>query len=253
MAAPPDIFVLGVEDVAGLQRPDRLLSPLNGFIEEVSSALQGLTFAENFLCTIRTVRLAMPSEAPWVAIGPSDFANSWTNFGSGFRPAAYQIGPAGRVRLRGFVSSGVIGSTMFTLPVGYRPSAVEPFGCPSNAGAPATVVPGFLEVRTNGTVVPTIGNNTWFSLGGVEFDAVGPAAPPTAFTWTDTPFVAHGLPSVAGVLPIGCKMKDATPGQSNGAFTIDWEDVGDGRIKIKSAWGLQWGQVYFVNLLIFAG
>lgn len=48
--------------------------------------------------------------------------NSWVNYGNPFSPAGYFKDSLGMVHVRGMVKNGAAGSTIFTLPVGYRPS-----------------------------------------------------------------------------------------------------------------------------------
>ncbi len=96
--------------------------------------------------------------------GEPAFANSWVNFGGSQITAAFIRLPDGMVLLRGQVKSGTIGAAVFTLPAGYRPSAiVGPFAVHSNAAF------GECEVLSTGEVVALTGNNTSFNLDGVCF------------------------------------------------------------------------------------
>jgi hypothetical protein len=58
---------------------------------------------------------AIPS---WTAV---TFQNSWGNLGSGNATAAYFKDAIGIVHLKGIVTGGAAGTTMFALPAGYRP------------------------------------------------------------------------------------------------------------------------------------
>lgn len=81
------------------------------------------------------------------APGEPAFQNSWTNFGGANPAAAFRKYPDGTVRIRGMVKTGASGTTVFTLPVGYRPltdHAVVTL---------AATASGYLTVFTNGTVV----------------------------------------------------------------------------------------------------
>lgn len=69
----------------------------------------------------------------------------------------------GKVILRGMVKSGTIGSTMFLLPAGYRPTKNINVAISSNNSY------GNIVVETTGNVICNIGNNAWVSLDGVEF------------------------------------------------------------------------------------
>lgn len=115
--------------------------------------------------TIRD-KLALTKEPRFRQIGgtgQAPFTNSWTNFGSGWQTAAFWRMPDGWVHLRGLIKSGTIGSSAFTLPPGYRPVLSEPFVCISNGAV------GRVDVLTDGTVVPSVGNNTYVTLSGISF------------------------------------------------------------------------------------
>lgn len=110
---------------------------------------------------------------PWTAINAAGgaspaFATGWGNLGAGYQSARFFKDPDGFVKVEGLANrtSGT-GTTLFTLPAGYRPTAVRAFGCIAN-GVIAQV-----EVRTNGAVVQSTGvgaNPTNVSLEGIRFD-----------------------------------------------------------------------------------
>lgn len=91
------------------------------------------------------------------ASGEPAFTNSWANV-SGEPAVAFRIREAGIVDIHGVVDSGSDSSSIFTLPVGYRPSAntwVVSFGYSSLS--PVTAAPAVVGVLTDGTVVPQAG------------------------------------------------------------------------------------------------
>lgn len=91
--------------------------------------------------------------------------NSWVNFGSGHQTAAYYKDDAGRVHLRGLVKNGN-NAAIFTLPAGYRPSAIELFVCYAGGGT------GRIDVGVDGTVTYITGSsNAFVSLAGMSFRA----------------------------------------------------------------------------------
>lgn len=55
MARPPTPRTLDPEDVAGLKEPDKLLYPLNGFMDEVTKALSGGLTSVNLSAYVRTI------------------------------------------------------------------------------------------------------------------------------------------------------------------------------------------------------
>jgi hypothetical protein len=103
------------------------------------------------------------TQSAWVAMTGS-YTNSWVDFGGGYMAGAYMKDLMGFVHLRGLIKSGTMSTSAFTLPAGFRPSAVVLMACAS-AGAY-----GQLEVGTGGTITPTVGLNNYVSLNGVTFD-----------------------------------------------------------------------------------
>ena len=91
----------------------------------------------------------------WIA---PTLVNSWAG-----STARYYRNNFGEIRLSGSITTGTIGTTAFTLPTGYRPSQIVRCPVESNGAF------GYVVINTDGTVVPTIGSNTRFSLDGVYF------------------------------------------------------------------------------------
>lgn len=92
-------------------------------------------------------------------------SSGWQNFGGGHHWAAYKkVGT--RVFLRGLIRFGPDNSTIFTLPLGYRPTAIELF---YGAGSGGVVR---VDVNPDGTVVAYNGGGTFLSLAGLSFDTV---------------------------------------------------------------------------------
>lgn len=91
--------------------------------------------------------------------------NSWVNYGSGFADAAYWKDKFSVVHLRGTIRSGLTteGTTLFTLPSGYRPAATVRFPVSDNK----TI--GAVEVDSSGNVKIIAGSNTRLSLNGIYF------------------------------------------------------------------------------------
>lgn len=92
------------------------------------------------------------------------FTNGWANFPT--RNVGYRKNSEGFVELRGALASGTLGSSAFTLPVGYRPSEQLVFPCATFGAI------GRVDVLANGTVVPTSpSNNVLVDLGPARFYA----------------------------------------------------------------------------------
>lgn len=217
---------------------DRLFRPINNFSSGVAAALSGapsLAFKE--------IRLVIPA----TAYTAPTFTNSWVNFGGSFRNAGYRIDQLGFVELTGAIKNGTMNASAFTLPAGYRPPESHIWANYSYTGAAQALAA--VQVVSDGTVVPTFGNNTEFHLDGVRFAATSPASPETWSSDGWPIYVAHGLSSCDGLLAVSATIKEPGATDAVGHFTLDWADVGDGRVKLKAAWGLTPGKTYFVNLM----
>jgi hypothetical protein len=100
------------------------------------------------------------------ATGQPAFQNAWVNFGGGLSVVAfYKVGD--RVYVKGQVSTGTAGTTIFTLPTGYRPlERLDPPITANGAGSAGTV-------GTNGDVIPVAAaGNVRVSLDGLSFRTV---------------------------------------------------------------------------------
>lgn len=93
--------------------------------------------------------------------------NGWTNFGSGWQTAGYYKDTAShRVYLRGMITGGDAGATkiLFTLPSGYRPTAVEMFPI-GNVTTNARI---YIDTSGNVALHITV-DSSWISLNGISF------------------------------------------------------------------------------------
>ena len=104
------------------------------------------------------------------------FATNWENYNTSlYQPVQYFKDSMGVVHIRGLAkcSTGTTpGTTIFTLPSGYRPNETEIFAVRSNdaAGVDSCRV----DVKSDGTVITstdfTPASNAWVSLAGITFD-----------------------------------------------------------------------------------
>lgn len=94
----------------------------------------------------------------WLA---ATYAGSWATFG-GFAAAYFKM-PTNQVRLRGQVTGGAVGTTIFTLPAGYRPPNTEQFAVATNTGY------GRVDVSNGGVVTLQSGGTGWVSLANITF------------------------------------------------------------------------------------
>lgn len=97
---------------------------------------------------------------PWHEVGSTGepaFQNSWVNFGGADAVAAFYKDNWKRVHIKGLVKTGTAG-TIFTLPVGYRPSETLTFATASNNAY------GEFTIASNGNLAYIVGSNVDFSL-----------------------------------------------------------------------------------------
>jgi len=100
--------------------------------------------------------------APAVIIAPT-LNGTWVNYGAGTATAGYFKDSYGMVHIRGRVKDGVTGTSVFTLPVGFRPLAQVKFPISENN----VCIP--LYITAAGDLMPVGGGNTELSLDGILF------------------------------------------------------------------------------------
>jgi hypothetical protein len=150
---------------------------------DVDSSIRSIDFtldapqtSGQFIVDIDEVRFQYLG-TPWYLVGDTSkftdnyesipaFTNSWVDYaGSVQAQAGFRKNQFGRVFLKGLIKSGTIGTSAFTLPVGYRPQ--EQFNFASIDGSDAGAR---LQIHTDGTVTPVNGSNAKFSLDMVSFE-----------------------------------------------------------------------------------
>lgn len=120
------------------------------------------------------------TEAPPVEVfhevgtaGEPGFQTSWVNFGpTTYDTAAFYKDPLGVVHLKGTVSGGAIGP-IFTLPPGYRPAKSQFFPVNAANAYGVVLIRGTSEGVQAGRVHFNAGSNSFVSLDGITFRAVG--------------------------------------------------------------------------------
>lgn len=105
------------------------------------------------------------SDVLYVAIPPGPAVQgTWTNFQQGYQYCGFWKDPQGHVHLQGVVNNGAAGTTIFTLPPGYRPGFIEVFSAQVQAGlARVDVTPAGLVIGYGG------GGVNYVSLSGLTF------------------------------------------------------------------------------------
>jgi hypothetical protein len=114
-----------------------------------------------------TLNVTMDS---WHVVGQAGepvFENSWVWFGGLHATPGFRKFPDGKVKLRGMIKGGAVGTRAFTLPAGYRPPATVL--CAVETGE--TSQNGRIDVLADGSVNVVLGvSSGWFSLNTIEFD-----------------------------------------------------------------------------------
>jgi hypothetical protein len=108
---------------------------------------------------------AKKEQGDWI---PLVLQNGWIYYGSGSTPA-YKKDNMGRVQVKGLIKNGTsaAGTTIATLPVGYRPKETKYL-----LGDDGNLAIKRIQVNVNGTIViPETVSNAFLILDGVYFFA----------------------------------------------------------------------------------
>lgn len=141
-------------------------------LDIIGKLQRSIADAHSQLKTLRNQNLALPD---WIYVGTAGapaFQNSWTvPYPGVWNAPAFWKDSSGVVRLGGLISGGILNTTMFTLPVGFRPSSIG-----SGNGRIFVVSAGSnfgeLRVLDSGNVLLNVGLvSSWISLDGVSFRA----------------------------------------------------------------------------------
>jgi hypothetical protein len=95
--------------------------------------------------------------------------SSWANYGSGYEPIGYKKISGDRVAIKGLVHRATTagGSTMCTLPSGFKPRYTKMFVGISNNMTLARI-----DIKSNGSIVHYSGDPDYISLEAIEFDII---------------------------------------------------------------------------------
>lgn len=121
---------------------------------------------------LRMTDFQLPTVEQTSYIGAMDkpvFQNSWVNFGTGYEEAGFYKDSFGRVFLCGTVKSGGAGTTIFTLPAGYRPKNREQFAVSTGTAEQH----GRVDITTGGDVMHVSGATAYVQLSGIGVRAYG--------------------------------------------------------------------------------
>lgn len=82
-------------------------------------------------------------------LGIMDFEGNWVDYADAdYEPVAFRLNQHGSVEIRGIITGGAIGETVFILPPGFRPLRIERFVCSNGTDSSAVV-----DVYPSGEVV----------------------------------------------------------------------------------------------------
>lgn len=99
-------------------------------------------------------------------------SSGWTNYGGNYADCSYKKSAQGDVSIRGLIRNGTA-STIFTLPVGFRPTKQLIFMVPNQKSGSIAELNTRIDVKTTGAVdVVHMGSNGWVSLDGIVFSVL---------------------------------------------------------------------------------
>lgn len=231
---------------------EAIASAVNAHSDEIDKLNGGVTLRDNTPGKLSLLKFQMPDDAPWRTDVVSSVAGQNGSI-------SVLMEPGGRVRLKGsrLAGSGIYaggipnGSPLGTLNAGYRPISAG-FVLPSAAVVGGAGSWGLTSVNTGGVLNyagPGVGNPVY--VDGVTFLATVAAAP-HQFVGPGWPLIVrHDLERVRGLLVLGCRLVGQS-GQNvgNGTPFVDWQDLGDGRLRVNGVWGLQWSQRYEMQVYL---
>lgn len=130
----------------------------NGFV-------QGTMASQNGWFSFSGRRFPTADVTGWVA---PTLNSPWVNWGAGRITAGYVKDSCGFVHLKGELNGGSMGSTIFTLPEGFRPPSSQIFQVFTHASDFQPLM-GRLDIDPNGNVVIQTGNSYKVGLTGITF------------------------------------------------------------------------------------
>jgi hypothetical protein len=219
---------------------EKLLPDLRRMKTGMDGALgKGLSLTQNFNAAIKSIDVI--TAALWQT--PSAFQNGWLNH---IPTARYRKDAAGRVQLAGAVKSGsAMGTTAFTLPVGYRPDQPVYLACMTNGG-----VYGMVAIETDGSVKPTTGVTAEMFLD-CDFTAADTSPVASLATAVKVATDLQGGKAL-GVLALEA-FESGRPDLRVANPALTWANTGDGQVLLSDAQGLRPSRTYTLTLLILGG
>ena len=241
-------------------KPTELIHPSNGEdLARLSSTLQrnlsgGLSIRKNSLGEIWD-RLLITGPAPtWNVVGAAGqpaFQNNWAAYGAPYEVPRFTMGADSRVTIEGLEkkTTAIATSTMWALPVGYRPALDRIFRVAGDNGAGGDGQQR-VDVLASGNVnfiTAGAGGAGYLSLNQISFYADPSNCAPPDLKLATAQILRTKLKQVLGVQVLGVIPKVST--DYVGPVTAQWQRSREG-IVITSFTGLQPGRQYYVSLYV---
>lgn len=135
-----------------------MYNTLNG---QVSTNTTNIATNTSAIATINAEMNSWSTVNPWIT---PTLLNGWVAYDTAiYATAQYYKDKFGIVHLRGMIKSGTIGTTAFTLPLGYRPIKREFAPTVSNGAF------GAILISETGNVNAQVGNTAYVSLSDISF------------------------------------------------------------------------------------
>lgn len=139
--------------------------------EVVSKTVEKQTSIETKVSVIENT-YARKKQVPWIA---PTLLNGWVNYGGADQDVGYRKNEFGIVEIRGLIKDGsaVNGTTLFILPIGYRPLKNKNFSIWARDSSGTNYIPARIFIAPDGRValMNANGYNGWVSFDGIFFDA----------------------------------------------------------------------------------
>lgn len=148
------------------------IAPLN--VTSAELAADSVTTTKILAANVTDAKLAVATQTKLTAISATAdsswtepaLSNSWVTYdAASFPTLAYRMDGYGYVHFKGLIKNGTLNATVFTLPVGYRPSKQLHI---------ATVAGGAfanIAILPSGVVHCQVGSTGWYSFDGLSFKA----------------------------------------------------------------------------------
>jgi hypothetical protein len=110
--------------------------------------------------------VGFPINPPYTTVS---LGNSWANYSGSYESPGYLKDSLNWVEIKGMIANGTLSTTIFTLPVGYRPLITKGFSVYCFNGTAALA--GLITINSSGAVSLLIGANANLVLEGIRFKA----------------------------------------------------------------------------------